>query len=184
MPLPFAFSVQRQHSEGLPNEASEVQRLDGMMHHAPANISTEPLTGMVDKAFQSPVQLPRVYEAKATLQSPPPAPSPNMRLAAETLEMPPFSRAPSTSLPPPVEDITSQLEQLRNDVFGIAMSVSALNDRLDRLEQRPSQGTHLQNAVATMQGQIENWLESHLNGAVEHCLHRIMAASSPPATNS
>lgn len=85
-----------------------------------------------------------------------------------------------------MEDLSAQLEQLRNDVFGIAMSVSALNDRLDRLEQRAPQGAQLQNAITTMQGQIETWLENHLTSAVEHCMHRLMtppAVPPPPAAS-
>ena len=75
------------------------------------------------------------------------------------------------------------MEQLRNDVFGIAMSVSALNDRLDRLEQRlPQGGQSVQAGIATLRGEIESWLENHLNGAVEHCLHRIMSRTNSSAS--
>ncbi|MEZ5384598.1 MAG: hypothetical protein R3F13_03700 [Prosthecobacter sp.] len=83
-----------------------------------------------------------------------------------------------------MDDFSSQLELLRNDVFGIAMSVSALNDRLDRLEQRAPQSAQLQNAITTMQGQIETWLESHLCSAVEHCLHRLTPPSAPSPADS
>lgn len=80
-------------------------------------------------------------------------------------------------------DWALQMEQLRNDVFGIAMSVSALNDRLDRLEQRlPQSGQTAQAGIATLRGEIEVWLENHLNAAVEHCMHRIATRPNSPAT--
>lgn len=73
------------------------------------------------------------------------------------------------------------MEQLRNDVFGIAMNVSALKDRLDRLEQRlPSGGHPAQPEIAVLRGEIEHWLENHLNAAVEHCMHRIISRNSAP----
>ncbi len=63
------------------------------------------------------------------------------------------------------------------------MSVSALSDRLDRLEQRiPQGGQSAQAGLATLRGEIEVWLENHLNAAVEHCMHRIASRSSAPAT--
>lgn len=71
---------------------------------------------------------------------------------------------------------STQMEQLRNDLFGVAMSVSALNDRLDRLEQRvPVGGTSMQAGLATLRGEIESWLENHLGTAVEHCMQRILS---------
>lgn len=188
MPLPFAFSVQRQLSEGLPGEVAEPPRFEGMMLQAPANVSTEPLRGTGDRAFFPPVP-GRTLEALVADSKPgevsvPSNLSPNIRLAGETLELSPALRAPSSPLPQPADELSSQLEQFRNDVFGIAMSVSALKDRLDRLEQRVPPGAQFQNAIATMQGQIEAWLESHLNSAVEHCLRRIMAASPSSSAES
>lgn len=186
MPLPFAFSTQRQSSEAVsPQEETGEARLQGM-YMPPANISTEPLMG---DTFSPPVKNGSRQTAgddRTSIGSLPPARSPNFRLAPATVELAPAApqRAPSSPLPHPMEDLSAQLEQLRNDVFGIAMSVSALNDRLDRLEQRAPQGAQLQNAITTMQGQIETWLENHLSSAVEHCMHRLMtppAASPTPA---
>lgn len=77
------------------------------------------------------------------------------------------------------------MDQLRNDLFGIAMSVSALNDRLDRLEQRvPAGGSSVQAGLATLRGEIESWLGNHLNTAVEHCMQRILNRSGQPVSQS
>ncbi|HEY1049491.1 MAG TPA: hypothetical protein VGE39_07040, partial [Prosthecobacter sp.] len=90
----------------------------------------------------------------------------------------PVAQAPSTPLIPPPPEWAAQMEQLRNDIFGIAMSVSALNDRIDRLDQRaPQSGAGL----ATLRSEIESWLENHLNAAVEHCMHRIANREPVPA---
>lgn len=73
------------------------------------------------------------------------------------------------------------MEQLRNDVFGIAMNVSALKDRLDRLEQRlPPAGHAAQPEIAILRSEIEHWLENHLNAAVEHCMRRIISRTPSP----
>ncbi len=191
MPLPFAFSTQRQSSEAVsPLEAAGDVRLQGM-DRVPVNIYSEPQEGAAGGAF-SPVA-ENTHHAMADddrtiIGRLPPARSPNFRLAPAAADLAPAppQRAPSSPLPHPMEDLSTQLEQLRNDVFGIAMSVSALNDRLDRLEQRAPQGAQLQNAITTMQGQIEAWLENHLSTAVEHCLHRLMTppAASPTAAAS
>ena len=78
----------------------------------------------------------------------------------------------------------AQIEQLRNDIFGIAMNVSALSDRLDRLEQRlPAAGQSMQAGIATLRGEIETWLESHLNAAVEHCMHKIISRTNSVVSN-
>lgn len=98
-------------------------------------------------------------------------------LMANTLTMPPpvpspLVQAPSTPLlqPQPQPEWAAQIEQLRNDIFSIAMSVSALNDRIDRLDQRaPQAGASLD----TLRSEIGTWLENHLGTAVEHCMHRI-----------
>ena len=85
------------------------------------------------------------------------------------------------AISPPGSELAAQIEQLRNDVFGIAMSVSALNDRLDRLEQRAPHGSQsMQAGIATLRGEIESWLENHLNSAVEHCMQRAMSRMSYP----
>lgn len=82
------------------------------------------------------------------------------------------------------QDWAAQIDQLRNDIFGIAMNVSALSDRLDRLEQRlPAAGQSVQAGIATLRGEIETWLESHLNAAVEHCMHKIISRTNSAVSN-
>jgi predicted nucleic acid-binding Zn-ribbon protein len=78
---------------------------------------------------------------------------------------------------------SSQLDQLRNDVFGIAMSVSALRDRIDRLEHRmTSDDQTTQSSLQKLRGEVEVWLENHLNAAVEHCMQRIISRPPAPVT--
>lgn len=125
-----------------------------------------------------------------------PAPSPNQRqapllegasrqpvLLADTLTLPPpVVQAPSGPLHQPLPEWAAQMEQLRNDIFGIAMSVSAMNDRIDRLDQRSAQAVTA--GLGALRTEIQTWLESHLNAAVEHCLHRIMTRQPSPDTVS
>ncbi|OYW30866.1 MAG: hypothetical protein B7Z47_02805 [Chthoniobacter sp. 12-60-6] len=61
--------------------------------------------------------------------------------------------------------------------------MSALNDRLDRMEQRIPQAGHLAQAgIATLRGEIETWLENHLNGAVAHCMNHIISRTNSPVS--
>jgi len=81
-------------------------------------------------------------------------------------------------------DWAAQIDQLRNDIFGIAMNVSALSDRMDRLEQRiPPAGQSVQAGIAVLRGEIETWLEQHLNKAVEHCMQQIISRSNSAVSN-
>jgi predicted nucleic acid-binding Zn-ribbon protein len=82
-------------------------------------------------------------------------------------------------------DLPAQIDQLRNDIFGIAMNASALNDRIDRMEQRlPQAGQSAQAGIATLRGEIETWLENHLNAAVEHCMNQIINRTNSSANRS
>ena len=182
MPLPFSFSIQRQGSEAeTPAATPEISVAEKMMNHAPGHVITEPLLGTPGNTFSPPVVdvAPRgKSDYPRLMPSPlPPAPSPNLRFGGsqETsgiLDHPGLGALNSPASP----DWAGQIEQLRNDVFGIAMSVSALTDRLDRLEQRtPQSGQSMQAGIATLRGEIEVWLENHLNSAVEHCMHRLVS---------
>lgn len=198
MPLAFSFSTQR-HSFDSETAARTggAALLDVVMQHAPGLISTEPLPDTPGNTFTPPAAdfgAPVVKNSALPVFLPP-APSPNQRpmlapepsrppvlLMANTLTMPPpvpspLVQAPSTPLlqPPQQPEWAAQIEQLRNDIFSIAMSVSALNDRIDRLDQRaPQAGASLD----TLRSEIGTWLENHLGTAVEHCMHRI--ANRPP----
>jgi hypothetical protein len=191
MPLPFSFSTQRQSSEAeRPEEPGAMITSEKVMSHAPGQVSTEPLLASLGSAFAAPAleMVPR-----AALNHPRQAPvrSPQSHFAGEQeailpteFQMPAQSppnapQQPSTKPAATGNDWSAQIEQLRNDIFGIAMNVSALNDRLDRMEQRiPHAGQSVQAGVATLRGEIETWLESHLNGAVEHCMHQIIGRTN------
>lgn len=168
-----------------------------IMQQAPGHISTEPLLGTPGNTFSPPVFESAPHNG-GEQQRPvsnflPAPPSPNQRfesnaelsrppvLMAETLPLvPPPVQAPSRVLSQPGQEWAAQIEQLRNDIFSIAMNVSALNDRIDRLDTR---GTQIA-GLATLRGEIETWLENHLNAAVEHCMHRIISRTAPPASGS
>jgi hypothetical protein len=200
MPLPFSFSTQRQAAEAeMPSVATDVAVIEKIMGHSPGQISTEPLLGTPGNIFSPPVLESAAPQPKRDI-SPrlstglPPAPSPNQRFTdspppalsssgthSATLHLHPVTAQPQFHSG---NDWNAQMEQLRNDLFGIAMSVSALNDRLDRLEQRvPSGASPVQASLATLRAEIESWLENHLNTAVEHCMQRIMSRPTHPASS-
>ncbi len=198
MPLPFSFSTQRQSPEGATPDMSGADLAHEMiMQQAPGQISTEPLFGTPGNTFMPPmseVVAPTgdwQQQPNAVSSLLPPAPPLNQRmtpvtdsfrppvLVSETLHLPtPQLQAPTRPAPTPAQDWSVQIEQLRNDIFGIAMNVSALSDRIERTEQRGPQAAA---GLAVLRGEIETWLENHLNAAVEHCMHRIISRTPPPA---
>ncbi|MDZ4403993.1 hypothetical protein [Prosthecobacter sp.] len=197
MPLPFSFFTQRQGSEAeTPLGTPDISVAEKVMNLAPEHVSTEPLLGTPGNTFTPPV-LGAAPRANPDYPQLPPAPSPNQRFTGSlgdvpstefqmaTLHLPPTPMQPSVKATTPSgQEWAAQIEQLRNDVFGIAMSVSALNDRLDRLEQRtPPGGQSVQAGIATLRGEIETWLENHLNSAVEHCMQRVMSRTNSPVTH-
>jgi hypothetical protein len=84
-----------------------------------------------------------------------------------------------------LKDAASQLEQLRNDLFSAATNISALSDRLERLEGRPTaMASATPNAeVAALRADFEQWITNHLETAVENCMRRVWAraATQQPA---
>lgn len=194
MPLPFSFSTQRQSFEGeSPMEPSSAAVPERVMNQAPGFVSTEPLPGTAGNPFPLP-------PAGSTPRHIPVHPRDTQLFAAKHA----FANDQeadgylTAAVPPPVasvrptnpksadlgHDYAVQIDQLRNDIFGIAMNVSALSDRLDRLEQRiPAAGQSMQAGVATLRAEIETWLEKHLNTAVEHCMHRIIQRNNSAASH-
>ena len=158
-----------------------------VMNIAPVLISTEPILGALGGTFSPPAleavpNHPRHSPVHASNQ-----PFSKDRDAVLPLELqvtaavppPSSSQQPATKPSAVGHDLPAQIEQLRNDIFGIAMNVSALNDRLDRLEQRlPPAGQSAQAGIATLRGEIEAWLENHLHAAVEHCMHKIISRTN------
>lgn len=203
MPLPFSFSTQR-HSFDSDTAGgtggSAVHEV--IMQSSPGPLSTEPLLGTPGNSLTPPqVAEERSAAPERMVLGPmmlPPAPSPNQRVIApppellrqvtlvdDTLSLPPpapVMQAPARAATAPLvqaaPEWTTQLDQLRNDIFSIAMSVSAMNDRIDRLDRAPQAASV---SLATLRGEIQSWLENHLNAAVEHCMHRIISRVSQPA---
>lgn len=187
MPLPFSFSTQRQASTAeMTSWANEVSAAVKVMSHAPGHVSTEPLSRTPGSYFSPSVPggVPHARSDHPSLTpdraSSPPSTSQGMigQMSAVTMPLAPAA-------PPQFQggagEWNAQMEQLRNDLFGVAMSVSALNDRLDRLEARaPAGGPSMQAGLATLRGEIESWLENHLGVAVEHCMQRILSRPGRP----
>lgn len=203
MPLAFSFSTQRHSFDSeTAGRTGGAAVLEAVMQQPPGVISTEPLLlGTPGNTFTPPpsVNLTATAEmerAAALAALLPPAPSPNQRpllaaepprppvvLVADTFSRPlsaPVAQAPSTPLlqHPSQPEWAAQMEQLRNDIFGIAMSVSALNDRLGRLDQRGVPDASA--GLAALRSEVECWLENHLSAAVEQCIHRIASRAPSP----
>lgn len=171
------------------------------MQFAPGPVSTEPLMGVSGQAFAPPLidaAFRGVTDRPRLVADQPPSTATTNPHSTGSFEIAQPFDTPSETLrfadnaapavirtaAPAGHDWAAQIEQMRNDVFGIAMSVSALSDRLDRLEQRiPQGGQSAQAGLATLRGEIEVWLENHLNAAVEHCMHRIANRSAAPPNN-
>ena len=199
MPLPFSFSTQRQSSEAeSPQEPMAMPASpEKVMSHSPGLISTEPILGALGGTFSPPAlelvpraasnyprQAPVHSSAQPFSKAPEDVLSADLRLTEQPAATTIQPSAKATVAAATGHDWVAQIEQLRNDIFGIAMNVSALSDRLDRLEQRlPAAGQSMQAGIATLRGEIETWLESHLNAAVEHCMHKIISRTNSVVSN-
>lgn len=196
MPLPFSFSTQRQSSEAeSPPEPNALAVSEKVMNHSPGQISTEPLLAAMGGRFSPPAaEIATIAAPNHPRQTPVHTsnqPFVKSRENVQPAELQVAAVPPSPSVLPSVKDaaalghdLPAQIEQLRNDIFGIAMNVSALNDRMDRLEQRlPPAGQSAQAGIAALRGEIENWLENHLHAAVEHCMHQIISRTNSIVSN-
>jgi hypothetical protein len=190
MPLPFSFSTQRHGFDGESSDLSGAKAVSEMvMQQSFGHISTEPLLPPPGNTFSPPLMNGAEAHPLLAADSLQPAHSPHQRPAAdpELLRIPvlladtpqlfsPLLQAPSRPVIAPTQDWSGQIEQLRSDIFSIATNVSAMNDRIDRLDPRGAQVAGL----ASLRIEIETWLENHLHAAVEHCMHRIMSRTAPP----
>lgn len=197
MPLPFSFSTQRQSSEvARPAEPIAVAIAEKLMSFAPGFVSTEPMPVGTGSPFALPEQGGMAWAAQrhpnaspANVATAPYAMGEEARRSAELLATKavaaPAPLQPATPAGALAHDLPAQIEQLRNDIFGIAMNTSALNDRLDRMEQRlPLAGQPAQASLVALRGEIEAWLENHLNAAVEHCMQQILSRTQSAPNRS
>lgn len=203
MPLPFSFSAQRQ---GYDSDPAVGAASGGVGYGSAAQAPTGPVTaellasygfqpsGFVDSLAATASRMQSSSDMLAPIHQPlAQAPQPQAAAPAfltDTLPLPvpslafsPPAVAPSTQLhraQPP--DWAAQMEQLRHDIFSIATNVSAMSDRIDRLDQNAPQAAMA--GVAALRTEIQTWLENYLSVAVEHCMHRIMTrVPSQPAPN-
>lgn len=96
-----------------------------------------------------------------------------------------FNSPPTPATPSETErllrELAGQVEQLRNDFFSAATTISALSDRVERLEKRQPGADTPSNAtaeVAALRADFEIWIAQHLETTVEHCMRRVWARTS------
>jgi hypothetical protein len=92
--------------------------------------------------------------------------------------VPPPPGATSTETERLLRELSGQVEQLRNDFFSAATTISALRDRVERLESRGGQGSGASAEVAALRTDFETWISQHLENAVEQCMRRVWARAS------
>jgi hypothetical protein len=163
MPLSFSFSTQRHGFGGKSSDLSGATAVSKMvMQQSLEHLSTESSLGTPGNMFSHPI----INGAEALPV-----------LVADCPQLvSPLLPAPSGPGIAPTQDWSGQIEQLRSDIFSIATNVSAMNDRIDRLDPREAQVAGL----ASLRMEIETWLENHPHAAVEHCMHRIMSRTAAP----
>ncbi len=189
MPVPFSFSTQRPTSEAdaAPSEAVVVlgdqdgfEQQNGNPFEAKAPTSNAakaptPFAVRPQGVFQA-----ANFSVNAEVQ---PAPQ---SLPPSTREIQAVSHAPTTHLfqavnmsaaPDASHEMTAHIEQLRNDLFSAATNISALSDRLERLESRPATSAAFHTELATLRSDIERWITHHLEAAVEQSMRRIWERS-------
>lgn len=67
------------------------------------------------------------------------------------------------------------MEQMRQDLFGAAMGVSTLKDRLDNLEAsalQPPAAQPSELAAEEIQKHVQAWLENHVPGQIRHSIRQ------------
>jgi hypothetical protein len=196
MPLPFSFSAQR---------AAPVPEAPLGMGSAYTN--PHELLGLVEQpgAVKDPAFAAQAFEASVAAQKPaqlvdfqagqrplpplrPMAPtSPPNEQAYLTLghapttqfpQSPPPQAAVSTEMDRLLRELSGQMDQLRNDFFSAATTISALRDRVERLESRGGSLAAASSEVAALRADFESWISQHLETAVEHCMRRVWARAS------
>lgn len=96
------------------------------------------------------------------------------------------SPTPGTSAPTTVEvdalkqEFQAEIEQVKNDLFGAVMGVSALKDRLDGIESLVQQTTaepHFPSR-SELETWMSSWLETHLGEVLERTLGTVLGKFS------
>lgn len=137
--------------------APPARRLASYMSPSPA------IAASLALAAQSPVEVP------ASVESPPPtAPAAHHFNAIQSLQ--------SRDVAQMRVELESEIEQVRQDLFGAAMGVSALKDRLDGLEstvEKPAEppATFTAEMIPTL---AQNWLDAHLPGFIEQSVQKAL----------
>ena len=191
MPLPFSFSTQRPSAaaDSAVNQAVGSEDSHGSFSEPPSAPSEGPQGGMV-LSF-APVFAPAAVFSPSPKLPPPHRPaSVPTPTGPSTAVMQEASQAPTTGLFAPngvttlqdtdgnsAQELAAQIEQIRNDLFSVATNLSAMSDRLERLESRPSATAQPHAEIAALRSDFERWITHHMEPAVEQCLHRIRERS-------
>jgi hypothetical protein len=141
---------------------------------APAGFAFAPY-GTPSEARSLPVQPRRMPEPPA----PEPAPIHTTELLGSAMQ-----RETGAVSPEVLEDLSEQLEQLRNDFFSAVTTISALSDRIERLEQRQHGPGTPSPEISELRTDVQNWITHHMDAAVEQRMRliweRCQAASPQP----
>jgi hypothetical protein len=151
-------------------------------------------------AAQKPAQVIDFQANYPPAAAPSPLPAARHQVQAPPLNSQPYltlGQAPTSHFnapPPPVavsteterllREVAGQVDQMRNDFFSAATNISALNDRLERLESRGGAAA-ASSEVAALRADFETWISQHLEAAVEQCMRRVWARASmqqPPTS--
>jgi hypothetical protein len=208
MPLAFSFSAQRiapvlEAALGMGSAYTKPHELVGLVEQPGAvkDPAFATLAFGAPGAAPRPAQLIDFQANQPPAAAPSPLPAPRPQMQAPPLNGQPYltlGQAPTTHFhapPPPfavstetellVREVAGQVDQMRNDFFSAATNISALNDRLERLESRSGTSAGASSEVAALRADFETWISQHLEAAVEQCMRRVWArASMPPPLTS
>lgn len=208
MPLPFSFSAQRtapvpEAPLGMGSAYTNPHELVGLVEQPGASKDPAFATLAFGAAVppQRPAQLVDFQVNQPPVAVPSPLPAARPQVQAPPLNGQPYQtlgQAPTThfNAPPPpsavateterlLREVAGQVDQMRNDFFSAATNISALNDRLERLESRSGTSAGASSEVAALRADFETWISQHLEAAVEQCMRRVWARASmqqPPTS--
>lgn len=105
------------------------------------------------------------------------SPPPDLLPPASPFMTAPESPAPFMSIEGLQQELQEEISQVRNDLFGAVMGVSALKDRLDDLENTTAQSITPPPPPPIDRAEIEScisaWLETHLPAVLDQALARL-----------